>query len=88
MKLKTVYQLIIVILCLGIVRTEIVLRKMQDERSKERLESIVQAIQTNAERTPTPSPTPNRDTMHITQKVGRDCFEEISRILDALRKKK
>jgi hypothetical protein len=84
---KTAYQFIIVILCLGILRTEIVLRKMQDERAAERTEAIVQAIQMNVERTPAPSPTPNRDTMHVTQRTGRESPWIIQRILDALREK-
>jgi len=85
---KTFYQFIIVILCLGILRTEIVLRKMQDERAAERTEAIVQAIQMNAERTPAPSPTPNYDTMHVSQRTGREDPGMIARILEALRGKK
>ncbi len=89
MNLKNGLLLIVVILCLGIVRMEIVLRKMQDQRSVERFDSIVQTIQTSGETTATPSPTPpGHDTMHVTQRVGRNGLEELNRILQALLDKK
>jgi hypothetical protein len=79
-----------VVLCALIVRTEMVLRNMQQERHTTEFVDLTHAIQVSGEPSPTPTPKPRHEYgQHVTQRIGQSedtptWADSVARVLEAL----